>query len=108
MHQGSFGASESLDTVFHLLPRRGGSVIVQNPVGLNDNAVNGISLLSISRHRPFIPVIFHLKAQLAEHGDLTKDASQPWPDDRKAQPVDGFALQARGKLEGRGELSSNF
>ena len=29
------------------------------------------------------PVIFHLKAQLAEPGDQTKDASQPWPDDRK-------------------------
>jgi catalase len=29
------------------------------------------------------PVAFHLKAQLAESGDQTKDASQPWPDDRK-------------------------
>jgi catalase len=29
------------------------------------------------------PVVFHLKAQLAESGDQTKDASQPWPDDRK-------------------------
>ena len=29
------------------------------------------------------PVVFHLKAQLAETGDQTKDASQPWPDDRK-------------------------
>ena len=29
------------------------------------------------------PVIFHVKAQLAEPGDQTKDASQPWPDDRK-------------------------
>jgi catalase len=29
------------------------------------------------------PVVFHLKAQLAEPGDQTKDASQPWPDDRK-------------------------
>jgi len=28
-------------------------------------------------------VVFHLKAQLAEAGDQTKDASQPWPDDRK-------------------------
>src|SRR5882724_7992276 len=28
-------------------------------------------------------VVFHLKAQLAEPGDQTKDASQPWPDDRK-------------------------
>src|ERR1700680_683490 len=30
------------------------------------------------------PVVFHLKAQLAEPGDKTKDASQPWPDDRQA------------------------
>jgi catalase len=29
------------------------------------------------------PVTFHLKAQLAEPGDQTKDGSQPWPDDRK-------------------------
>ena len=29
------------------------------------------------------PVVFHLKAQLAESGDQTKDGSQPWPDDRK-------------------------
>jgi catalase len=28
-------------------------------------------------------LVFHLKAQLAEAGDQTKDASQPWPDDRK-------------------------
>jgi len=29
------------------------------------------------------PVVFHLKAQLAEPGDQTKDPSQPWPDSRK-------------------------
>jgi catalase len=29
------------------------------------------------------PVVFHLRAQLAEPGDQTKDGSQPWPDDRK-------------------------
>src|SRR5580698_1937537 len=29
------------------------------------------------------PIVFHLKAQLAAAGDQTKDASQPWPDDRK-------------------------
>lgn len=29
------------------------------------------------------PVVFHLKAQLAEPGDQTKDGSQPWPDDRR-------------------------
>ena len=29
------------------------------------------------------PLVFHVKAQLAEAGDQTKDASQPWPDDRK-------------------------
>jgi catalase len=29
------------------------------------------------------PVTFHLKAQLAAPGDSTKDAAQPWPDDRK-------------------------
>jgi catalase len=29
------------------------------------------------------PIVFHVKAQLAERGDQTKDASQPWPDDRE-------------------------
>ena len=29
------------------------------------------------------PVIFHVKAQLAEPGDPTKDPSQPWPDTRR-------------------------
>jgi catalase len=29
------------------------------------------------------PVSFHLKAQLAEPGDQTRDPSQPWPDARK-------------------------
>jgi catalase len=29
------------------------------------------------------PLVFHLKAQLAEPTDQTKDASVPWPDDRK-------------------------
>jgi catalase len=29
------------------------------------------------------PVVFHLKAQLADAGDQTKDPSQPWPDTRK-------------------------
>jgi len=29
------------------------------------------------------PVVFHLKAQMAEPGDQTKDGSQPWPEDRK-------------------------
>jgi catalase len=29
------------------------------------------------------PLVFHVKAQLAEAGDQTKDGSQPWPDDRK-------------------------
>jgi len=29
------------------------------------------------------PVVFHLKAQLAQRGDPTSDATKPWPDDRK-------------------------
>lgn len=29
------------------------------------------------------PLVFHVKAQLAESGDQTKDASRPWPADRK-------------------------
>jgi catalase len=29
------------------------------------------------------PLVFHVKVQLAEPGDQTKDASQPWPEDRK-------------------------
>src|SRR5579862_3515696 len=29
------------------------------------------------------PVVFHVRVQLAEPGDQTKDASEPWPEDRK-------------------------
>ena len=29
------------------------------------------------------PVVFHLNAQLADAGDVTRDPSKPWPDDRK-------------------------
>jgi catalase len=29
------------------------------------------------------PVTFHLKAQLAAAGDSTRDATKPWPEDRK-------------------------
>jgi catalase len=29
------------------------------------------------------PLVFHVRAQLAEPGDQTEDASQPWPDNRK-------------------------
>src|ERR1700722_10828414 len=29
------------------------------------------------------PLVFHLKAQLADPGDQTKDASEPWPADRR-------------------------
>jgi len=38
------------------------------------------------------PVIFHLKAQLAEPGDQTKDASQPWPDERKVVELGTLTL----------------
>jgi catalase len=36
----------------------------------------------LTKRIPRKPVVFHLKAQIAEPGDQTKDASQPWPDDR--------------------------
>jgi catalase len=29
------------------------------------------------------PLTFHLKAQLAASGDLTNDATKPWPSERK-------------------------
>ena len=38
------------------------------------------------------PVVFHLKAQLAERGDQTKDGSQPWPDDRKVVELGTLTL----------------
>src|SRR5580700_1739005 len=34
------------------------------------------------------PVVFHLRVQLAEPGDQTKDASKPWRNDRKAVDQD--------------------
>ena len=39
------------------------------------------------------PVVFHLKAQLAEPGDQTKDGSQPWPDDRKVVELGVLTLR---------------
>src|SRR4029077_8404484 len=38
------------------------------------------------------PVVFHLKAQLAELGDQTNDGSQPWPDDRKVAELGVLTL----------------
>ena len=38
------------------------------------------------------PVVFHLKAQLAEPGDQTKDPSQPWPDTRKVVDLGTLTL----------------
>jgi catalase len=38
------------------------------------------------------PLVFHLKAQLAEPGDQTKDASLPWPDDRKVADLGVLTL----------------
>lgn len=38
------------------------------------------------------PVVFHLKAQLAEPGDQTKDGSQPWPDDRRVVDLGRLTL----------------
>ena len=51
-------------------------------------------------------VVFDLKAQLAEPGDQTRDASQPWPDDRRVvelgvltlNRVAADSLQAEKKL----------
>jgi catalase len=39
------------------------------------------------------PLVFHVKAQLAEPGDQTKDASQPWPDDRKVVDLGVLTLK---------------
>jgi catalase len=39
------------------------------------------------------PLVFHLKAQLAEPGDQTKDASQPWPDGRKVVDLGVLTLK---------------
>src|SRR5580698_10022608 len=39
------------------------------------------------------PLVFHLKAQLAQAGDQTKDASQPWPEDRKVVDLGVLTLR---------------
>jgi catalase len=52
------------------------------------------------------PVSFHLKAKLAASGDDTKDATKPWPDDRKIvdlgvltiDKIDPDSLEAQKKL----------
>src|SRR5258706_10760864 len=52
------------------------------------------------------PVVFHLKAQLAEPGDQTKDGSQPWPDDRKVVELGVLTLNkvVPNTLEGEKKL----
>jgi catalase len=37
-------------------------------------------------------VVFHLKAQLAEPGDPTKDATKPWPEDRKVVELGALTI----------------
>ena len=52
------------------------------------------------------PVVFHLKAQLAQAGDQTKDPSQPWPDDRKLVDLGTLTLDkpAPDSLEAQKKL----
>ena len=52
------------------------------------------------------PVVFHLKAQLAEPGDQTNDGSQPWPDDRKVVELGVLTLNkvAPNSLEAEKKL----
>ncbi len=59
------------ETLVHLTPEEAAK---QSPDFLFDELTRRIAQK---------PVVFHLKAQLAEPGDQTKDGSQPWPDDRK-------------------------
>lgn len=39
------------------------------------------------------PLVFHLKAQLAQPSDQTRDASQPWPDDRQVVELGVLTLK---------------
>src|SRR4029077_19424633 len=52
------------------------------------------------------PEVFHLKAHFAEPGDQTKDASQPWPDDRKVVELGVLTLNkvAPNSLEAEKKL----
>jgi catalase len=59
------------EKVVHITPEEAAK---QSPDYLFDDLAKRIALN---------PVVFHVKAVLAEPGDQTKDASQPWPDDRK-------------------------
>jgi len=59
------------EKLVHLAPEEAGK---QPPDFLTEELTH-----RIAKH----PVMFRLKAQLAEPGDQTKDGSQPWPDDRK-------------------------
>jgi catalase len=59
------------ETLVHITPEQAAK---QSPDFLFDE---------LTRRMAQKPIVFHLKAQLAEPGDQTKDASQPWPDERK-------------------------
>jgi catalase len=39
------------------------------------------------------PVTFHLTVQLADPSDSTKDATQPWPDDRKVVDLGTLTIE---------------
>ncbi len=47
----------------------------------------------LSKRLPQKPVVFHLKAQLAEAGDPTNDATRPWPDTRKVVELGVLTIQ---------------
>jgi len=38
------------------------------------------------------PIVFHLKAQVAEEGDITDDATEHWPEDRKVVDLGTISL----------------
>ena len=61
-------------TVFDLNPAAAEEAAKQTPNYLFDD---------IGRRIAQKPVVFHLQAVLADPTDQTKDASQPWPEDRK-------------------------
>ncbi len=68
---------------YHLVPER---VVHLDPAEAAKKAPNFL-IDEIQERVKKGPVTFHLKAQLAEPGDQTKDGSKPWPDDRKEADI---------------------
>jgi catalase len=71
-----------------LVPEKLGHITAEEAARQSPDFLTGELTQRMARKR----VVFHLKAQLAEPGDQTKDGSQPWPDERRVVELGTLTL----------------